>query len=165
MGGYDPAMMDWSGIAPGLFDDDVDGVQNAAWLDDGGIFDVIEPPLPPVIIRGDDGGFSRRERFWRAQAEEWFEAQYGKIEAATTARAKRRLATRITADVPEFISGIPELAPRVTALETIAARFAEPAPDYTALANAVAAQMALIEAWQTKERRRRDMEAILVLGL
>lgn len=119
---------------------------------------------PPVVIRGDDGG-SHRERFWRAQAEEWFEAQYGKIEAATTSRAKRRLATRITADMPDFISAIPELAPRVTALETIAARFAEPSPDYTALANAVSAQMELIEAWRIKERRRRNMDAILVLAL
>jgi hypothetical protein len=136
----------------------------ALWLAAGLLAGANVAQPPPVIIRGDDGG-SYRERFWRAQAEEWFEAQFDKIESATTSRAKRRLATRITADVPAFISAIPELAPRVTALETIGQALAQTAPDYTALANAVAAQMALIEAWKTKERRRRDMEAIMVLGL
>ena len=122
-----------------------------------------------VIRRGDDGGSRRgqvtREWFWRKQAEEWFEERYGAIKAATTTRAKRRLATRITADVPEFVSELPELAPRVNALETIAARMASPAPDYGAIAAQIEWQIALIEAWKTKERKRRDMEAILVLSL
>lgn len=114
--------------------------------------------------RGDDGGV--RERFWRAKAEEWLQDQLEAVERAVKApqRARKRLATRIVAEVPRFVSEIPEFAPRVSDLDALLRQLMAPQPDHSAIAEAVARQMALIEAWNTIQRRRRDMEAILVLA-
>lgn len=121
-------------------------------------------PETAARSRGDDGG--ARDRFWRHKAEEWLQDKLEALEGAVgrPQRARKRLATRIIADVPDFVSEIPDLAPRVNAIETLAQRLLQPAPDYSAIAEAVAAQMALIEAWKTIERRRRDVEALLILA-
>lgn len=116
------------------------------------------------VRRGDDAG--ARERFWRAQAEEWLEERLDAIKRAARGpqRARKRLAARIVSDVPSFVSEIPEFAPRIDALARLGERLQEPTVDYTAMAQAVAAQLALIEAWNTRQRRRRDMEALLILA-
>lgn len=118
--------------------------------------------------RGDDAfkTSGQRERFWRAKAEEWLEDRLEAVKRAARGpqRARKRLATRIAADVPAFVSEIPDLAPRVDALARLGERLQAPQVDYTAIAQAVAAQMALIEAWNTRQRRRRDMEALLILA-
>lgn len=113
---------------------------------------------------GDDGGV--RRRFWKAKAEEWLREQLEAIEAAVgrPQRARKRLATRIVGTVPAFVAESDDLAPRLAAVERLAAMVAKPAPDYSAIAEAVAAQMAAIAGWQAKERRRRDMEALMVLA-
>ena len=121
-------------------------------------------PETAARSRGDDGG--ARDRFWRHKAEEWLQDNLEALEGAVERpqRARRRLATRIIADVPDFVSEIPDLAPRVDALARLGERLQAPQVDYTAIAQAVAAQMALIEAWNTRQRRRRDMEALLILA-
>jgi hypothetical protein len=121
-------------------------------------------PERAVRSLGDDGG--ARERFWKAKAEEWLEDQLEAIERAVAQpqRARKRLAMRIVADVPAFVADDPELAPRVSAIDALAQRLAQPTPDYSAIAEAVAQQMALVQAWNTKQRRRRDMDALLVLA-
>lgn len=140
--------------------------QLAATLGDATLAAVGAGDTPAVVSfrRGDDAG--ARERFWRRKAEEWLQDKLEALEGAVgrPQRARKRLATRIIADVPDFVSEIPDLAPRVNAIETLAQRLLQPAPDYSAIAEAVAAQMALIEAWKTMERRRRDIEALLVLA-
>lgn len=121
-------------------------------------------PETAARSRGDDGG--ARDRFWRHKAEEWLQDNLEALEGAVERpqRARRRLATRIVADVPEFVSEIPEFAPRIDALERLGERLQAPQVDYLAIADAVAAQMALIEAWNTRQRRRRDVEALLILA-
>lgn len=135
----------------------------ALWLAAGVLSGQAEAPQL-VARRGDDAG--ARERFWRAKAEEWLEDRLEAVKRAArgTQRARKRLATRIAADVPAFVSEIPDLAPRVDALARLGERLQAPQVDYTAIAQAVAAQMALIEAWNTRQRRRRDMEALLILA-
>ena len=133
----------------------------ALWLAAG----LLSGQAPAVTVRrGDDAG--ARERFWRSKAEEWLEGQLEAVQRAAKgpARARKRLATRIVADVPEFVSEIPEFAPRIDALERLTARLLAPQVDYSQIAQAVAAQMALVEAWHVKERRRRDVDALLVLS-
>ncbi len=133
------------------------------WLAAGLLAGQAEAPIV-TVRRGDDAG--ARRRFWQAKAEEWLQERLEAVQRAAKgpARARKRLATRIVADVPKFVSEIPEFAPRVDALERLTAQLLAPQVDYSQVAQAVAAQMALIEAWHIKERRRRDVEALLVLA-
>jgi len=113
---------------------------------------------------GDDGG--ARERFWRSKAEEWLEERLEAIQRAAgkPQRVRKRLATRIVADIPAFVSEIPDLAPRVDAIAAISERLAVQQPDYAAISAAIERQMALIAAWNLMQRRRRDVEALLILA-
>lgn len=135
----------------------------ALWLTAGFLAGQSEAPTA-AIRRGDDGG--ARERFWRAKAEEWLEDKLEAIKGAVgrPQRARKRLATRIVGEIPAFVSEIPDLAPRVDAIAALAERLKAPQPDYSALAAAVERQMALIAAWNTRQRRRRDVEALLMLA-
>lgn len=120
---------------------------------------------PAVTVRrGDDAG--ARERFWRKQAEEWLEARLGEAQKAAkaTARARRRVATRIVADVPVFVSALPEFDARIDALGMIAERLLAPVVDYSSLAAQVAREMEFVAEWQRQQRRRRDIDALLVLA-
>lgn len=124
------------------------------------------PNPAPIILRGDDVGEFSRERFWRKRAEDWIEDHLEALQEANgrPQRARKRLASRIIADVPAFVSAIPEFAPRVDALAALAERIATPAPDYTALAAAMAREAEIIAEWQKQKRRRRDVEALLMLA-
>ncbi len=117
-----------------------------------------------TVRRGDDAG--ARRRFWEAKAEEWLQERLEAVQRAAKgpARGRKRLATRIIADMPEFVSELPEFASRVDALERLTAKLLAPQVDYSQIAQAVAAQMAFAEAWATKQRRRRDVEALLMLA-
>ena len=131
------------------------------WLAAG----LLSGQAPAITIRrGDDAG--ARERFWRKQAEEWLEARLGEAQRATTApaRARRRVANRIVADVPVFVSALPEFDARVDALGVIAERLLAPSVDYSALAAQVAMEMEFVANWQRQQRRRRDIDALLVLA-
>ena len=121
-----------------------------------------EGTVPRAI--GDDGGV--RERFWRSKAEEWLEDRLEAIQRAAgkPQRVRKRLATRIVADVPDFVSEIPDLAPRVDAIAALSERMAVQKPDYAAISAAIERQMALVAAWNTMQRRRRDVEALLILA-
>ena len=136
----------------------------ALWLAAGLLAGQAEAPAL-VVRRGDDGG-GARERFWKAKAEEWLEEQLDAIQGAAgrPQRARTRLATRIVGEVPAFVSELPEMAPRVDAVTALAERLKAPQPDYSALAAAVERQMEMVAAWNTLQRRRRDMDAILVLA-
>lgn len=137
----------------------------ALWLTAGFLAGQSEAP-PVAIRRGDDAVEGARERFWRAKAEEWLEDRLEAIKGAVgrPQRARKRLATRIVGEIPAFVSEIPDLAPRVDAIAALAERLKAPQPDYSALAAAVERQMALIAAWNVKQRRRRDVEALLMLA-
>ena len=112
--------------------------------------------------RGDDAFASSgaRERFWARKAEEWLEEHLPELkEAAKAPKAKRkRIARAVIADVIEAPA---PYRPQINAALEIARRLL--APDYTALAMQVAAELAAIEAVRTQIRRRRDMEAVLLL--
>ena len=118
--------------------------------------------------RGDDAFRSSgaAQRFWRAKAAEWLEARLGAAQKATMApaRARRRVANRIVADVPAFVSALPEFDARVDALGMIAERLLAPSVDYSALAAQVAMEMEFVANWQRQQRRRRDIDALLVLA-
>ena len=126
------------------------------------------PPLPPARSRGDDAGrrsSGARERFWQAKAAEWLDER---LETITRARGKplrtrKRVADRAIVAVPDYVAEFAELAPVASALDGLAERIAAKTPDYAALARYVAEQHAMIAAWKTKQRRRRDAEAMLVL--
>ena len=121
-----------------------------------------EGTVPRAI--GDDGGV--RERFWRSKAEDWLEDRLEAIQRAAgkPQRVRKRLATRIVADVPDFVSEIPDLGPRVDAIAALSERMAVQKPDYAAISAAIERQMALVAAWNTMQRRRRDVEALLILA-
>lgn len=119
-------------------------------------------PVQVVVARGDDAFASSgaRERFWARKAEEWLEEHLPDLkEAAQAPKAKRkRIARAVIADVIEAPA---PYRPQINAALEIARRLL--APDYTALAMQVAAELAAIEAVRTQIRRRRDMEAVLLL--
>lgn len=122
-------------------------------------------PEAPILRRGgDDGG--ARERFWRAKAEEWLEDRLEAIKGAAgrPQRARKRLAARIVGEIPAFVAESEDMAPRLAALERLTDRLSQPTPDYSAIANAVAREMAIIAEWQKHQRRRRDLDALLVLA-
>lgn len=116
------------------------------------------------VRRGDDGG--ERERFWRRKAEEWLEDYLEKLPevAKKPARTRRRAAKRLLEDAEAMAAQIPPLAPRIDYIAALVRQLAEPRPDYTALATAIAAQMEQVEAEKRARRRKRDLEAVLLLA-
>jgi hypothetical protein len=116
------------------------------------------------VYRGDDGG--ELERYWRKWAEKWVEDKLGEIEDAKTKprKVRKRLAAKIREQAAEYEVTAPELAPRIDDLQIIAGWLAAPEPDLTAIAAEVMEQRAILDAWNLKQRRRRDMEALLILA-
>lgn len=121
-----------------------------------------------TAARGDDAfrTTGARERFWRQQAEEWLEEHYGRTLKATKAKrsARKRSAARIVAAAEAASAEMPQIAPQIDILARFARQLAEPQPDLTAIATAVAAQLEQMERERTTRRRKRDLEAILLLA-
>ena len=127
---------------------------------------LVSAPAPPParVVRGDDGG--QIERYWRKWAEKWIEDNLGEIEAAKDKprRARKRLAAEIKEAAVEYEVTTPELAHRFDALLLIAEWLAAPEPDYSAIAAEILIQRQILGLWNLKQRRRRDIEALLILA-
>ena len=131
---------------------------------------VSTPTLTVIGGRVSRGGIDlrhtgARERFWQAKATEWLDERLATIARAKgkPQRVRKRVADRAV-DVPAYVLEVPELAPIASALDGLADRIAAPQPDYTELARQVAAYREAVAAWNTKQRRRRDAEALLLLA-
>ena len=115
----------------------------------------------PTRPRGDDafGSTGQRERFWRAKAEEQLEDLLERAEQAATAPQKARKRVAEAFALVEW-QELPE-APRTRdLLATLKANEA----DYTHIAALVMQIRAEIEAERTRRRRKRDLEAVLMLA-
>ena len=114
-----------------------------------------------ALRRGGDD--SPRERFWRAKQDEWEEQALKRVAQAVSKPRKAR--KRFVAD---FLREIQDDAVAASVgpsrVDGIIAALSQPAPDYTALAAVVAAHLAEIEAERVKRRRKRDIEAVLMLA-
>lgn len=130
--------------------------------------------LPEVAVqtasraRGDDAFRSSgaREEFWRRKAEEWLDEHLQRVQSAAGEgrSARKRAARRIVEAAERALVEMPQIAPRIDMIAAFARQLAEERPDFTALAAAVAAQMAQVEAEKRARRRKRDLEAVLLLA-
>lgn len=120
------------------------------------------------VARGDDAFRSSgsREEFWRRKAEEWLEEHLQRVQSAAGEgrSARKRAARRIVEAAERALVEMPQIAPRIDMIAAFARQLAEERPDFTALAAAVAAQMAQVEAEKRARRRKRDLEAVLLLA-
>jgi hypothetical protein len=123
--------------------------------------EVIVLGAEPTRPRGDDafGSSGQRERFWREQAEEQLESLLERAEHAATApqTARKRVAEAFA--LVEW-QKLPE-APRT---RDLLATLKADETDYTHIAALVMQIRQEIEAERTKRRRKRDMEALMVLA-
>lgn len=121
---------------------------------DAGYFldDYILEDAPVVRVRGDDGG--ERRRFWDKRAEEWIEANLGKLQS--TRKPARTI--RVVLESMESLAAPPV---PVAALDQIRSAMNAKTPDYTAIA---ADLIAVLEQKKRAIRKRRDIEALIVLG-
>jgi hypothetical protein len=121
---------------------------------DAGYFldDYILEDTPVVRARGDDGGTLRR--FWKKRADEWVEENLEKLQTA-------RKPARVIRVVLESAESMETLPIPVAAIDQIRAAMDRPAPDYTMIA---ASLIAVLEQKKRAIRKRRDIEALLVLG-
>lgn len=134
----------------------------ALWLGTGLV--AAASVAPVRVWRGDDGG--ELERYWRKWAEKWAKETLGEIEEAKTKprKARKRIAAKIKEEAAEYAVTAPEMAPRIDALQMIAGWLAAPEPDLTAIAAEVMRQRAILDDWTLRQRRRRDIEALLILA-
>ena len=116
---------------------------------------------PPVSPRGDDAfrTSGQRDKFWREQAEEQLEDLLERAEQAATAPQKARRRVVEAFALVEW-QKLPE-APRT---RDLLASLKSEQPDYTHVAALVMAIRQEIEAERTKRRRKRDIEAGLMLA-
>lgn len=123
---------------------------------------------PSVAQRGDDAFRSNgaRERFWRRKAEEWLEDHLEQTLRATKKKksARKRAGTRIVAAANAAAAEMPEIAPKIDLIARFAAQLSAPDPDLMAIATAVAAQLEQVETEKRTRRRKRDLEAVLLLA-
>lgn len=117
----------------------------------------IAPPAP----RGDDAFRSsgQREQFWRTKAEAQLEELLDRAEQAATAPPKARARVVEAFALVEW-EKLPEAPTTRDLLATLKADEA----DYTHIAALVMAIREEIEAERTKRRRKRDIEAVLMLA-
>ena len=152
-----------------LFADDIEAASEVtapALGTDG----VVEPP----VGRGDDAPGMRygneREGFWRKKADDWLEEYLDRIPevAKQPKRKKRKLAAEFEAEFAkisqEFMANSEEIPARVDAVAGLIEQLKQPSPDYSALAAMVADIQAQIQADRTRRRRKRDIEAVLILA-
>lgn len=121
---------------------------------DAGYFldDYILEDTPVVRARGDDGG--ERRRFWEKRADEWIDANLEKLQTA-------RKPARVIRVVLESAESMETLPIPTAAIDQIRAAMERPAPDYTMIA---ASLIAVLEQKKRAIRKRRDIEALIVLG-
>ena len=119
--------------------------------------DVVTPTAP----RGDDAfrTSGQRERFWRERAEEQLEDLLARAEQAATAPQKARKRVVEAFALVEW-EELPE-APRT---RDLLASLKSEQPDYTHIAALVLQIREQIEAERTRRRRKRDIEAVLMLA-
>jgi hypothetical protein len=129
----------------------------ALWLGAGILAGVQGAPEPQAAPRGDDAFHTSgaRDRFWQAKAEEELQDL---LEQAQDAVSKPVAARQAIADDFALVEWreLPQ-APQIGAL---LAQLTAPQPDYTALAASILAEM---ERARMNARRKRDIEAIMVL--
>jgi hypothetical protein len=119
----------------------------------------------PIVLYGGsaDGGHKfyrspgKRQTFWQRQAEEWIAENIASVEKAPPAR-KRAVVVEML-DEPLAMDFLP--LPVIAALQD---RMAAPAPDYTAIADALLAELMALKAANKPWRDKRDVEALMVLG-
>jgi hypothetical protein len=116
---------------------------------------------PAAVIasapRGDDAfrTSGAREGFWKAKAEEELQ---GLLEQAQEAISKPVEARKAVADDFALIEW--EALPQAPQIGAVLSALVKPQPDYTALAAMIMAEM---ERLRIKARRKRDIEALMVL--
>jgi hypothetical protein len=111
--------------------------------------------------RGDDAfrTSGQRERFWQEKAEEQLADLLDRAEEAV--RAPRKARERV---VEAFALVEWESLPQAPRTRDLLAALDVPQPDYTALAALILSIRAEIEAERVKRRRKRDIEAVLLLS-
>lgn len=111
--------------------------------------------------RGDDAfrTSGARDRFWQAKAEEELADLLEQAQEAVRAPVAARQAV---ADEFQLIEW--EDLPQARQIGEILQSLTAPQPDYTHLAALILAQMERIEAERTKARRKRDIEAVMLLS-
>jgi hypothetical protein len=124
---------------------------------DAGYFvdDYILESAPVIIRRGDDAGTIRR--FWEKRAQDWIDDNLERLHEAKKAKAKRRVIQVII----ESAAAMESPPVPIAALAGIKSALRSDAPDYTAIA---AELIAVLEQKRRAIRKRRDIEALLVLG-
>lgn len=118
---------------------------------------------PPVVI--DPDYVAPRAKFWSQKQSEWLEDRLEQIKQAAPKprKARKRIAREILTELPQIAESTPQSL-QIDVVRSLLERIAAPSPDYTAIAAVVAAQMQQIEAERTARRRKRDMEAVLILA-
>lgn len=113
---------------------------------------------PPNVARGDDAFRSngQRERFWRERAEREFEALLSRAEAV--AEAPRKARQRV---VEEFALVKWARLPEARRVRDLLASLKSDEPDHTHVAALV---LAIREEIRIQRRRKRDVEALMVLA-
>ena len=114
-----------------------------------------------IAPRGDDAfrTSGARDRFWQSKAEEELAELLEQAQEAVRAPVAARKAVAEEFALIEW-QAMPQ-APQIGAmLEQLTA----PTPDYTHLAAMILEQMQRIEAARIKARRKRDIEAVLLLS-
>jgi hypothetical protein len=118
--------------------------------------------------RGDDAFRSSgaREAFWRKRAEEALEEQLEALVAVSgegrSETSRRRVARRFRAKLEQF-DAAPVVANNLPLISEVLREFTRPRPDYTALAVSIMAAQEAIARERIKARRKRDIEALLVM--
>jgi hypothetical protein len=88
LGGYDPALMDWSDIAPQLFEDaEQDSLlfDQMQWIDDANVWEIIEPPIEPPQKTAEYDGIgskhTKRQDDDKRKLEDLIEAAFERVVA------------------------------------------------------------------------------------
>lgn len=120
----------------------------------------------PVVHASFDPDYvAPRAKFWSQKQSEWLEDRLEQIKQAAPRprKARKRIAREILTELPQIAESAPQSL-QIDVVRALAERIAAPSPDYTAIAAVVAAQMQQIEAERTARRRKRDVEAVLILA-
>ncbi len=120
-----------------------------------------DAPVAPPPPRGDDAFRSsgQRDRFWQERAEEELAELLDRVDGA--AEAAERAPEAI---VEAFALVDWEALPAAPRTREMLAALSVPQPDYTIIAALVLAQRQEIEAARVRRRRKRDIEAVILLS-
>lgn len=125
----------------------------------------IESSPQPSSVVIDADYVAPRAKFWSQKQSQWLEDRLEQIRQAAPKprKARKRIAREILTELPQVAESAPQIL-KIDVVRSLLERIAAPSPDYTAIAAVVAAQMQQIEAERTARRRKRDMEAVLILA-